>query len=59
MKPDLTTNRIALICLLCVAILMVIYYLCPYFFFSPLGIILLVPGALFFFIYAMRIFRPR
>ena len=59
MKPDLTTDRIALLCLLCVAILMAIYYVCPWFFIGPLGIVLLVPGALLFFIYAIRIFRPK
>ena len=59
MNRNLATNRIALLCILCVAGLMVLYYLCPVFFISPLGIVLLVPGSLLLFIYAARIFRPR
>jgi hypothetical protein len=55
----LVTNRIALLCILCVACLMVLYYLVPELFMGPLGIVLLVPGCLLFFIYAIRIFRPR
>jgi hypothetical protein len=59
MAPDLFTRRIALLCLLGTAILMVLYYLCPYFFIGPLGIILLLPGALIVAVYLAKLFRPR
>ena len=59
MNRNLTTNRVALVCLLSVALLMVLYYLCPESFIGPLGIVLLVPGSLLVFIYAIRLFRPR
>lgn len=59
MNRNLTTNRIALLCLLCVALLFALYFLCPESFIGPLGMVLLVPGAVLVFIYAIRIFRPR
>ena len=59
MNPNLGSDRIGLLCILCVACLMALYYLCPEFFIGPLGLVLLVPGSLLLFIYAARIFRPR
>lgn len=59
MIPNLRTHRLGLLCALAVAVLMALYYCAPEFFVSPLGIVLLLPGCLFLFIYAVRIFRPR
>ena len=59
MNRNLRTHRLGLLCALSVAGLMALYYLSPEFFVGPFGIVLLLPGALFVFIYAIRIFRPR
>ena len=59
MDADLRTRRVALISLLGTGILMVLYYLCPYIFIGPFGIILLLPGALIVAVYLTKLFRPK
>ena len=57
--PDLNTHRFALLCLLVIAGLLALYFVCPVFVTTPFGILFLIlPGTLLIALYLAKLFRP-